>query len=51
MPIAYLKTKAEFLRDAPHIEDVLREEVARNLGRTTRIGVTGEYASWQQSPP
>jgi len=49
MPIAYLKTKAEFLRDAPHIEDVLREEVARNLGRSTRIGVTGEYASWQQS--
>jgi DUF2075 family protein len=49
MPIAYLKTKAEFLRDAPDIEDVLREAVETNLGRRTPIGPTGEYASWQQS--
>ena len=49
MPIAYLKIKNEFLGDAPHIEDLLREAVRTNLGRDTPVATIGEYASWQRS--
>lgn len=49
MPIAYLKTKTEFLQDAPVIEDILRAAVTAHLGFTVASGLTGEYASWQHS--
>ncbi len=46
MPIAYLKTKGEFLDDAPTIEEQVRVAVERGLGRRTP---PSEYASWRNS--
>jgi hypothetical protein len=44
--LAYLATKEQFLSDAPHIEDLVREEVRRKL----HINVSSsEYASWRNS--
>ncbi len=46
MPIAYLKTKGEFLEDAPRIADIVREAVRQRLGRRTS---PSEYTSWNNS--
>lgn len=48
MAIAYLKTKAEFVADAPHIADLVWEGARDRLGlRLTKDGA--EYRSWASS--
>lgn len=44
--LAYLADKAQFLADAPTIEDKVRDAVAKNLG--IRVG-ENEYQSWRNS--
>lgn len=44
--LAYLETKEQFLRDAPRIEDIVREEVSRRLNM--QVG-QAEYQSWRNS--
>lgn len=44
--LAYLADKAQFLADAPTIEDKVRDAVVRNLG--IRVG-QNEYQSWRNS--
>jgi DUF2075 family protein len=46
--LAYLATKAEFLEEAPVIEDRIRNAVKRGLGLTIPIG-SPEYQSWHNS--
>lgn len=44
--LAYLATKEQFLKDAPFIEDVVREAVKRNLGFNAS---PNEVSSWRNS--
>lgn len=44
--LAYLATKAQFLLDAPSIEDIVKNEVKRKLGLTVS---DSEYSSWRNS--
>jgi len=44
--LAYLATKDQFLRDAPTIEDKVKNEVKRKLGHN--VG-DAEYSSWRNS--
>lgn len=44
--LAYLATKAQFLVDAPKIEDIVREEVSRKLNLQVS---QAEYQSWRNS--
>lgn len=44
--LAYLATKAQFLHDAPTIEDLVADAVRRNLG--IKVG-QNEYQSWRNS--
>lgn len=44
--LAYLETKEQFLKDAPRIEDIVREEVSRKLN--VQVG-PAEYQSWRNS--
>lgn len=44
--LAYLETKEQFLKDAPRIEDLVRDEVSRKLN--LQVG-PAEYQSWRNS--
>lgn len=44
--LAYLATKSQFLKDAPQIEDIVRDRVKLKLGH--KVG-DAEYKSWQNS--
>ena len=44
--LAYLATKKEFLRDAPTIEDLVRDKVKEKLG--IKVG-DAEYTAWRNS--
>lgn len=46
--LAYLATKAEFLKEAPDIEDRIRIAVKRGLGLSIPVG-SPEYQSWHNS--
>lgn len=48
MAIGYLKTKAEFLEDAPQIADLLWEGVRDQLGET-KAKDGSEYRAWKES--
>lgn len=44
--LAYLETKEQFLKDAPRIEDIVREEVFRKLNLNV---APSEYQAWRNS--
>jgi len=44
--LAYVATKEQFLNDAPTIQDIVREQVRKNLN--LRVG-ENEYRSWRNS--
>ena len=46
--IAYLATKDQFLKDAPEIEDIVRDQVLTNLGMNIDPE-SSEYSSWRNS--